>query len=1090
MNRSNTTPSQSARGVGSPEVGQAPAGFDAVAGVFRFFGASHRAGLSSSVAALALILGAPVAAQDTTTDDAEDLSGAEANPQPEIGDIVVSGSRIQRPNLKATVPISSLTNEELLQTGNVNIGDRLALLPQFRPAFTSQNSGRFIGTAGLSILDLRGQGVERTLVLQNGLRHVTSQPGAQTVDISTIPVDLIERVDIITGGNSSIYGSDAIAGVVNFVLKRDFEGISLRAQNGISSRGDGNNRVVALTAGTNFSEGRGNVAISLEYNENDPIFYTQREYTGPFSGRRQYQLVQDTSSSGPNGGPEGPEGDGIFDRELIDRIKNIGISTGGAITSSCPASAVGTPRGDLNCSGLFNSRGAQFGNVFVFTPDGRLVQNVVERDFRPAGSGNAQGGLGSTLRETGLLQIGNTRYAANLLASFDVSDAFRPYFEGKFVRTESLQEGQPTFFQGSGGTLGVNFSIDNPFLTEQARDLLRTSLAPGATTFTMQRFNTDFGGRGENHERDLWRGVIGVEGNFWDTWSYNAAFNYGRVETFYQTEGNVLVANYRNAVNAVRNANGDIVCAINNDADPSNDDPACRPLNLFGNGAPSAEALDYIIFNSSREQWSEQLNAVASVSGDLGKLFELPGGPIQFALGGEWRKEDSFSDFDDVTQSGATFLNAIDTFAPPTLEIWEAFGEIRIPILADVPFFQELTIEGAARVSDYNSGNTGTIWSYNAGGVWAPIEDIRFRANYGRAVRAPTQADLFAAQSQTFLNGLVDPCGQQNINANPNRAANCAAAGVPTTQTFNGITEPFTNRAASGISGASGGNPDLFAETSDSWTVGAVFQPSFLPGFTMSVDWYSIDLQDTIRTINAQTVINQCYDDPGGIDNQFCAAVFRNPNGTFRGQTSVLHAGGTVSFDTTGDGVSFIQGPFNFARQQTSGIDLDMNYSKSFDSGWRLNARAIVSWLLERNLFTAVSEPDRLTRERSTLGNPDWNAQFNVTVGYKDFDLLYSLRYLSKQTIAPWRTQNEEQGRPPEDLDAFPRVYYPSVSYSDLRASWRADDRVSFFLGVDNLFDQLPPLDLLANGTGGEGAGSGIFPNMGRFFYAGLQANF
>lgn len=1047
----------------------------------RFFEADSRIGLFASVGIAALAFSAPAVAQDADVEEPEDTVVESVEASQPAGNIVVSGSRIQRPNLEATVPIASLTAAELTQTGNVNLGDRLALLPQFRPTFTSQNSGRFIGTAGLSILDLRGQGTARTLVLQNGLRHVSSQPGAQTVDVSTIPVDLIERVDIVTGGNSSVYGSDAIAGVVNFVLKRDFEGVSLRAQNGISDEGDGNNFIAAVTAGTNFSGGRGNIAVSLEYNKNDPIFFTQRDYAGAFEGRRQFQLVQDTARTGPNGGPEGPEGDGIPDTNLIDRIKNIGISTGGAITSACPAPIVCTPRGDLNCSGVFSGTGAQFGNVFVFQPDGSLVQNIVERDFRPFGSGNGQGGLGSTLRETGLLQTGNTRYSANMIGSFEVSEAFRPYFEAKFVRTESLQEGQPTF---SSGALNPTLSINNPFLTDQARNLLTTSLPnAGAAGFTIFRFNTDFGGRGENHERDLYRVVVGAEGNFWDTWSYNAAFNYGRVDTFYETRGNVLLANFTRAVNAVRNPAGEIVCSVNADANAANDDPACRPLNLFGLGAPSAEALDYIGHTSSREQWSEQKNALVSISGDLGKLFELPGGPIQFAIGGEWRQEDSFSEFDEVTRTGQTFLNAIGTFDPPTLEIWEAFGEIRIPLLADVPFFNELTLEGAARVSDYNSGGIGTILSYNAGGVWSPVEGVRLRANYGRAVRAPTQSDLFGAQSQTFLNGLVDPCGQQNINANPQRVANCAAAGVPTTQTFIGITEPFTNRPASGISGLSGANAGLFAEESDSWTVGAVFAPKFLPGFTMSVDWYSIELNEAIVTIGAQTVINQCYDDPGGINNQFCAAIFRNPDGTFQGQQNVLHAGQTVQFPLTGQ--SFIQGPFNFARQETSGIDLDMAYTQDLGNDWRINARALVSWLLDRNLFTSITEPDRLTRERSVIGNPEWNAQFNVTLGYKDFDLLYSLRYLSKQTIGNFRTQNSEQGRPPENLDAFPQVFYPSVTYSDIRASARINDAHSFFLGVDNVLDRLPPLDLLGNG-----AGDAIFPNQGRFFYAGFTASF
>jgi outer membrane receptor protein involved in Fe transport len=359
---------------------------------------------------------------------------------------------------------------------------------------------------------------------------------------------------------------------------------------------------------------------------------------------------------------------------------------------------------------------------------------------------------------------------------------------------------------------------------------------------------------------------------------------------------------------------------------------------------------------------------------------------------------------------------------------------------------------------------------------------VRFRANYGRAVRAPTQGDLFGAQSQTFA-AIGDPCGQQNINANPNRVRNCAAAGVPTTQTFVGVTEPFTNRAASTPRGVSGGNPFLFEETSDSWTIGAVFTPRFLPGFTLSVDWYTIDLEDAIVTLGAQTVINQCYDDPGGINNAFCPAVGRNPNGTFRGQQNILHAGQTIEFPLTGE--SFIQGPFNFARAQTRGVDVDVSYTTKLGDDWRLTARGLVSHLIRRNSFTSVIDPTFLTRERETLGNPSWNAQANVTVGYKNFDLLYSLRYLSKQTIGAWRTQNVEQDRPPENLDAFPQVFYPAVTYSDIRASIRVNDAHSFFLGVDNVFDRLPPLDLL-----GDGAGSAIFPNMGRFLYAGFSASF
>ncbi len=1032
-----------------------------------------RSHILAGASALAILTSPAFAGEDQTTTAA----GGAAEEEAAIETMVVTGSRIARLNIESTVPVTSLSAAELLQNGQVNVGDRLALLPQFRPTFTSQNSGRFIGTAGISILDLRGQGTARTLVLQNGLRHVTSQPGANTVDVSTIPVDLIERVDIVTGGNSSIYGSDAVAGVVNFVMKQDFQGLMGRAQAGTSSRGDSNQYIVTLTAGTNFGGGRGNIAVSLEYNKSDPLFFADREYTGAVTGRPQFNLVDDTTG-------EPAAGDGIIDNQFFTGVKNLLISTGGAYASTCPT----TPgaRATLNCSGVFQGT-SQFGNVFMFQPDGTLVRNVVSTDFRPFNSNNGIGGLGSTLRETGLMQIGNTRYAANMIGHYDVADAFRPYFEAKFVRTESLQEGQPTF---SSGALNPNFSINNPFLTAQARDLLVTSLAPGATTFQTTRFNIDFGGRGENHSREVYRIVVGARGNFLDTWNYNVAFNYGRAETYYETRGNVHLQRFTNAVNAVRqdpaNASSPIVCAINADTNTANDDPACRPLNLFGLGAPSAAALAYIEHVSSRRQWSEQFNVIANVAGDLGKLFELPGGPVAFSLGGEWRQERSFSAFDAVTKTppAQTFLNTIADFTPPKQDIYEAFAEIRIPLLKDMPFFKEFTIEAATRVSNYSVGNTGTVWSYNAGAMWRPFNDLRLRANYGRATRAPTPNDLFSAQSQTFLNGLVDPCGQQNINANPNRVANCAAAGVPTTQTFNGVTLPFRNIPASGISGLSGGNPFLFAEKSDSVTLGAVFEPSFLPGFTMTLDWYRISLSDAINTVAAQTVINQCYDDPGGINNGFCAAVFRNPNGTFRGQSNVSHDGQTVNFATTGQ--SFITGPFNYARQVTSGIDLDASYTHKFGEDWRLNVRATLSWLGQRNIFTSITEPNRLTRERSTLGNPDWNGQANITVGYKGFDLLYSFRYLSKQTIGTWRAQNVEQGRLPENLDQFPQVYYPAITYSDVRFTAKVYKDISLYAGVDNIFDQLPPLDLVL----GDGAGSAIYTNTGRFFYGGVSVKF
>ncbi len=1004
------------------------------------------------------------------------VAAAEAAPSDEY--ILVTGSRILRPNLESAVPITTLSVQELTQTGEVSIGDRLSLLPQFRTTRSTQNSGRFIGTAGLNILDLRGLGTARTLVLQNGRRHVTAEPGSSTVDTNTIPVDLIERVDVVTGGNSAVYGSDAVAGVVNFVLKQDFEGFRVRGQAGISSRGDRPTYLGSITAGKNFNDGRGNIAVSLEYTDQDALYFTERDgLTGAFSGRRQFNATENVLTP-----PEPSTGNGIPDTTFLTGIRNIGISEGSAYTSACPADTpANAARRAVNCTGLKNNSGVDLGRVFLFNNDGTLTANG-GTDMRPFGSANTvgPGGRGSTLRLTGQLQPSVKRYSANLLTKYEFTEAAEVFLEGKFVRTESVQEGQPTFISG---TLNTSFRLENPYLSTQARNLLVSSLAPGATTFTINRFNTDIAGRGEDHERETYRFVGGLRGTFNDDWRYEVALNYGHLKTYYETAGNVNVAKFNASADAVRNAAGQIVCRINTDASTTNDDPNCRPQNLFGVGNISQEAKDYYLVTSTRDEWAEQINAVAFMSGDSSDWFEMPGGPIAFSIGAEWRKEKSYAAYDEVTRGGSTFLNALGVFEPPALEVKEAFGEIRIPIVADRPFFHELTLEGAARVSDYNLGSTGSVWAYNIGLIWAPVEDVRFRGGYAQSVRAPTTTNLYGALNQTFLNGLVDPCSQNNIRDNPNRVANCAAAGVPTTQTFNGTTEPFTNIPTSGISGFNGSNPDLFEETGTSWTLGAVVQPRFVPGLTVTIDYYNIEVTNAIFTLGAQTIINQCYNDAGGIDNPFCNAITRNPNGTFAGQSNVTHGGVAVSFPTTGS--SFTQGPFNFAKQKSSGIDFDIAYQLPSSGDFRFSARSIISYLINRDNYTDINRPDFINQQKLELGDPEWAANLNLTFGFKEFEFAYNMRYIGGMTTSlEYETMNSVQGRPPENPDQRPFTFYPDYVYHDIRMQIDVGGPKVYF-GIDNLLDTQPPYDLL-----GTEAGAGVYVNTGRYFYIGVDAKF
>lgn len=1009
--------------------------------------------------------------------DAQMQTADVLNDTDQLEQIIVTGSRISMPNVMSSVPVTSITAGDLTLKGNVSLGDALNELPALRSTFSQANSTRFIGTSGLNLLDLRGLGTSRTLVLVNGRRHVTSQPGSFSVDTNTIPSDLLERTDVVTGGNSAIYGSDAVAGVVNFIMKRDFEGISARAQGGISDRGDRESYFASLTAGHNFADSRGNIAGSFEYSKSKVLFFTERDnQTGALTGRSQFNSTQNTIG-------EGPEGDGVPDNSFLRGVRNGNISEGGLYTSFCPSAvpsddpnfAAIEARRAFNCNGLRGNTGSELGRTFVFDDSGTLIVNPVTTDLRPFGSSNSIGGLGSTLRLTGMLQPGLERYSGNILTSFKVSESFQPFLEAKYVRIDSLQEGQPTFHSNP-------FSIDNPFLNDASRAVLQQSLAPGATSFSAFRFNVDFGGRGEEHKRETYRIVAGAEGTFNKTWSYEISANFGKTTTFYETNGNIDNVKFAAARNAVRDSSGNIVCAINADADTSNDDPSCVPVNLFGFGAPSQEALNYFIVNSFRNQKATQFDVTGFISGDSAQLFELPGGPIGFALGAEYRRETASSAFDAFTASGATFLNAIAPFDPPSFEVSEVFGEIRAPILNNHRFIEELTVEASARYSDYK-GSVGSVFAYNFGGVYSPVSDIRIRAGYARSVRSPTLGDQFSAGSQTFVNGLSDPCSAQNIDENPNRRANCAAFGVPATEIVNGVEVPWTNQPASGISGLQGGNPNVTEEKGKSITVGFVATPRFIPGLTASVDYYDIKLNDVIFTLGGQTIINQCFDSPSGIDNPFCAAVFRNPDGTFQGQSDRAVGGTTESFARTGQ--SFLAGPFNFARQETSGIDIDLSYRTDLFDKVQASFRGIGSYVIKRNNFTDINQPDFKERLKSELGDPAWAISFTTDLTYEAFNLHYNMRYVGRQTIGEFALQNSVQGRPPLNPDAFQDIFHPAVAYHNFRLSYDINANFEAYAGVDNLFDRLPPNGDLATGGGGA-----IWDNVGRFFYVGFKANF
>jgi outer membrane receptor protein involved in Fe transport len=1063
--------------------------------------------VAGSALSLAMFAALPAYAQNS--DDTEQASEDEEEAEEEgTGKpILVTGSRISRPTLDSAVPLTSVTVDDLTGTGEVSLGDALNDLPSLRSTFSAGNSSRFIGTAGLSFLDLRGLGTARTLVLVDGRRHVTASPGTSSFDVNTIPIDLVERIDIVTGGNSAIYGSDAVAGVVNFIMRKDYDGIALRGQGGISSRGDRGTYFVSAIAGTNFADGRGNIAGAFEYTRQQPLYFRQRDkLTGAFSGRCQFNLSE------PTGG-EPAAGDGIPDNTFFCGVNNAAISNGGTI-GALDAATSPTRR---------YLRFGQNGDLFIDTPT---------QAFSPFGSGNQIGGQGSTLRDTGSLLAEVDRYAANVLGHFDVSDAFRPFFEAKYVRVDATGEGQPSFQQGTipgffGG--GSNLRCNNGFLTANSLATLQSfglCTVPATGTFNLSRFNVDFGGRKFFGTRETWRGVAGIEGTFNEDWSYELALNYGRFEAVGRNDRNLyLFDEFGNpdgyllaldavvapvgytGTNVVRNAAGqNVICRVNA---VTNTRPDCVPINIFGTGLATQEAIEFSHRPSVNTEFASQFVVSANVSGDFSQLFELPGGPIAFALGAEYRKEKANIDYDDITSDGRTFLNALQDFRPPALKVKEAYGEMYFPVLKDLPFAQELSLTLAGRVSDYGgaSAATGTVYAYNIQGIYAPIEDIRFRAAYATSVRAPTQSDLFFPQTQSF-NFLADPCDQLNIGTNATLIANCAAAGVPTVHNaassaacvgsaFPGaIGTPWLNCTArtQSISISQGGNPLLKEERGKSLTLGAVVKPRFLPGLTVTVDYYKIDVQDQIALIGAQTIINLCYNNEAGLANPFCALVGRDPATGLFADPAAISAG------------------VNFANQRTRGIDFDIDYRRTFDNGDRLRLSLIATRVLTLNDYPDPTNPNVPNRRLSELGDPQWAGSLFFDYDFGDIDFRYSARYIGKQTIAAYETQNAYTGLcpasgvtpntggingaavpctagtltriPANNADAFPRINYPDVLYHDIRIGFDVGNDFRFYAGVNNLLDRQPPLGLL--GT----AGGDPFDSFGRNFFFGFNADF
>lgn len=922
--------------------------------------------------------------------------------------IEVTGSRILREGAIAPSPVTVISGEDLVNTGAMNIGEVLNKLPALATTFSLANSGRFIGTAGISLLDLRGMGTDRTLVLVDGKRHVASSPGTSSVDTNTIPSSWIDRVEIITGGASAVYGADAVTGVVNFVLKKDITGLNVSAIKGFADNSQYKNEKYTFSFGQDFAEGRGNAAVSIEFNSQNSLNALDNPWTATSYASFPYALVN---------GPRPAEF--ANDEAYPDRIT---LPNAGYFELS-NAGTVGAPDGSYDILGTFDGNG----NLVP-------VRLGTITDFN---SGQCAGAACDflNLRQYTEIQPKFERVNYNFKTNYDVTDELNAYFEAKYSKTEGENIGQPFFRYWSGAN---RIQRDNAFLDDALAAVMDER---GYTSVIINKMYNDIGRRIEENTRETTRFVAGIEGDISENWSMDVSLVHGKSEIERVNGANVILANYANAIDAVFDGSGNIVCR----SEAARAD-GCVPANIMGDGLISQEAIDYVTTTSVGTSEIEQTVFNATFSNSA--IYEMPAGMVGFAGGIEYRDESSVTIEDPFAKTGATFFNALGE-TDGSYDVKEAFFELSVPLLADVFLIDTLVLDTAVRYADYSTIGNATSWKL--GLDWTINPELRARFTVSEAIRAPNIDELFSGQSQSFTD-FRDRCkvselDQLSAEGRAVRAANCAALGVPADFESN-----YDNARAETLVG---GNPDLQPEESKSITAGIVYQPEWLDGFSFTADYWEIDIEDTISGIGFQTIIDRCLDSPTGVNNQFCGLITRDP------ATSQI---------------TLIKGfALNIARSLNSGVDFEFGYD--FDAlGGRFNTSLIGTYLIEAKDYPFAAEPENYTDFEGVLGDETWQASLSIDYTYNNLTVGWNTRFINGvELYSP--TQLATNPNPSNEMR------YGSYFITDASVGYNFENGVGVKLGIDNLFNRSLP------GTSqGNGAGSAIYDNIGRFGY--VQATY
>lgn len=805
-----------------------------------------------------------------TADSAKAAAPAPEGPAADV--IVVTGSRLS--TKIPDQPITTFKAQAIASQGYTNIGQALTDLPMFGIPSNSPVASQGSFGAGQTFINLYNLGSQRTLTLINGNRFVSGATSSifgasvgSPVDLGEIAPGLLDHIDVVSVGGAPIYGSDAIAGTVNVVLRKDYEGLELTGSQGISARGDAKDYNFSLLAGKNFAGGRGNITLNVYYDNQDGLTTGDRYVTGadaPFFGAT-------TKSNGPQNVAYGQgERWGVVTAtgipSAIDNIPFPNGQTGGAADP-----IFGAP---------FQSITNAAGQSLYFNTQGKLVPFV--HGHYTGDNQNEAGGDGFATGNYGNLITRSHRIQGTLLTNFEVSDHVRVHGEAWLGRNVSSNVAeQPLYntalFSGPGGA-GLPYgnyalSSSNPFLSAADQATIQASLANAGLptdTFYLARANIDLYDGSFRTQSDLARFVGGVDGDFalgTHKFRWEATINYGQTKTVTQQPG-LVWQNILNALDAVTDDQGNITCRAGyTNADITTRSSTCAPLNIFGLGRASQAALNYITADAASHQTNKQLDAVVDIKGDI---VHLPGGDVSAVLGGEIRRESQA--FDPGTYFAGSF-SQYAAIAPVagSYHTHEAFGELTIPLIGpsmNVPLINSANLHGAARYTD-NSINGG-FWSYTAGGDISPIPGLTFRGNYTRSFRQPAVTEAFAPVATTFEYGN-DPCDSRFLSGGSNpsvRQANCAKDGIPTNfvSTIVGAT----------IQGSGGGSASLTNEVARSWTVGGTFRPTFVRGLSLTADYVHINIDNEILQPGIEAEMQACYDSPSFPNSPFCKTFTRD----------------------------------------------------------------------------------------------------------------------------------------------------------------------------------------------------------------------